>query len=430
MKPIDQVTFCVVDGGLFLPLAHCLAEKAKRVLFCSPDQRAFPSVKQACIGDGFPDIERVRCFWPELDEIDCFVFPDIGHGALQEHLVSIGKAVWGSRFGDILELNREHFMNVLGGSGLDVAPFEVVIGWTALRDHLREKKDKYIKISRYRGDMETTHWRSWGEDEGWLDWLAVNLGSVKEHMRFLVFDSIDTDLEIGGDTYCVDGQWPALMLNGIEFKDKSYFGAVTKQEAMPEQIRHVLEVFGPELNRYVYRNQWSMEVRVKDDKAYFIDATCRGGMPSSGSQQLVWENFPEIIWAGANGDLVEPEPAAQFTIECMITSKCGKDLWDQVELPEELRRWARFSSCALVDGRYCFPPDEFHEGELGWLVALGDTPAETLDRAKELADMLPDGLNADVEALAGVLKEIEEADKQGIPFTEQPVPEPATVIED
>lgn len=107
MKPISEVTFCLCDSGLFEPLAFCLAEQAQRVIIWSQDQRSFPSVKQACIGQGFDNIERVKDFWPYLDEIDCFTFPDIGQAALQLHLESIGKPVWGSRNGDILELDRE-----------------------------------------------------------------------------------------------------------------------------------------------------------------------------------------------------------------------------------------------------------------------------------------------------------------------------------
>lgn len=391
--------------------------------------RSFPSVKQASIGDGFAHIERVREFWSVVDDIDLFVFPDIGLPGLQLHLESMGKAVWGSRKGDILEVDRLRFMKLLAERGLDVPEFKVIYGWEMLCELLKQSEDKYIKISRYRGDMETTHWRSWEEDSSWLYWLAINLGPIKDHMQFLVFDSIDTDLEIGGDTYCVDGQWPELMLNGIEWKDKSYLSAVTKREEMPEQITTILSAFSDFLREQRYRNQWSMEVRVKDEKAYFIDATCRGGMPSSASQQLVWKNFPDIIWHGANGILIEPEPAAKFTVECMITTKCAKDCWDEVVLPEELIPWARFSSCCYVDGKFCFPPDEFHEGELGWLIALGDTPKEALDKIKELADLLPDGLDANVEALTGVIHEVESAKEEGIPFTDQPMPEPATVIE-
>lgn len=429
MKDVSDVTFCLCDSGLFEPLAFCLAEQGKRVILWSQDKSAFPSVKQEVIGDGFDNIERVNDFWPLLGEIDCFAFPDIGQAPLQQHLVDIGKVVWGSRGGDILELDREFLMETLEKVGLDVPKFEVVVGWTALCKHLIDKEHKYIKISRFRGDMETTHWNSWAQDEQWLYWLAINFGSVKERIRFLVFDAIDTDLEIGGDTYCVDGNWPSLMLNGIEWKDKSYFSAVTKREDMPDQIKEILEAIGPELKHYGYRNQISFEDRVKDDQHFYIDATQRGGMPSSGSQQLVWKNFPDIVWHGANGELLDPEPSAQFTIECMITTKPTKDLWDEVEIDPKLLPWARFSSCCYVDGKFCFPPDEFHEGELGWLVALGDTPKEVLDRIKELADMLPDGLNADVEALAGVIQEIDKAKDEGIPFTDESVPEPAIVLE-
>lgn len=429
MKEISDVTFLVVDSGLFLPLAHCLSEQAKRVIVWSPDQPAFPSVKQDLIGDGFENIERVRDFWPLLDEIECAVFPDIGQAALQKHLEGLGKPVWGSRDGDILELDREYFLKWLKEVGLDVPQYEVVVGWSGLRDYLKDREDQYIKISRFRGDMETTHWRSWALDEQWLYWLAINLGSVKELMRFLVFDKIDTDLEIGADTYNVDGQWPELMLNGIEGKDKCYLSTVTKRDEMPSQIQEILEAIGPKLARFNYRNQISFEDRVKDDKHFYIDATQRGGMPSSGSQQLVWKNFPEIIWRGAHGELVEPDPAAKFTIECMITSKTGKDCWDEVELDPKLLPWARFSSCCYLNGKFCFPPDENHEGELGWLVALGDSPTEVFDRIKELADMLPDGLNADVESLASIIQEVDKMHQEDIPFTEQEVPEPATVLE-
>lgn len=437
MKETSDVTCCVVDSGLFLPMALRLAEEFKRVIYWSPDMRSFPSVKQSVIGDGFSTIERVREFWPLHNEIDLWVFPDVGQSGLQHHLIEDGHAVWGSRGNDRWELNREAFMGLLGEIGLEVPKFEVIEGWTNLRLYLRDKTDCYVKISRYRGDMETHHWRCWSDDEGWLYSLALTFGSVKELVRFLVFDAIETDLEIGADTYCIDGQWPGLMLNGLEWKDKSYFGAVTKRDEMPEQLQEIMQALSAVLNLEAmrsdvssggYRNQISFEDRVKGDKHYFIDATQRAGMPSSGSQQLLWTNFPEIVWAGANGELVDPIPAAQFSIECMITTKSENDVWDQVEMDPELFPWARLSYCCKVGDTYGFPPEEMHRGELGWLVALGDTPSEVLERIKALADLLPDGLNADVEALAGVIQEIEQGEKEGIPFTKEEVPEPASVL--
>ena len=431
MKPISEVTCLVADSGLFLPMALRMGEACKRVLFWSPDQRGFPSIKQGMVGNGFEDrnVERVLDFWPHVDDIDLFCFPDIGQSGLQKHLESMGKAVWGSRGGDRLELSREYLMKVLGELGLEVPVFEAVDGIDELRRVLSEKEDCYVKISRWRGDMETTHWRNWKMDSGWLDWLAVNLGPFANHMRFLVFGKIDTNLEIGADTYNVDGQWPGLMLNGIEGKDKSYLAAVTKTTEMPEQIQDILTGIGPVLQGYGYRNQISFEVRVKDDKFWWIDATQRGGQPSTASQHLLWKNFPEIVWTGANGELIDPEPAAQFSIETMITCKSDKTSWDVVEIPKELEPWARFSNCAYIDGCYAFPPDDLHEGDLGWLCALGNTPFGALCNIKSYADLLPDGLNADVESLADVIKEIEDAEKQGVPFTDEPMPQPAEVLE-
>ncbi len=385
-------------------------------------------MRQGAIGDGFDKIDRVLEFWPHLDNIDLFCFPDCGNSGLQLHLESLGKAVWGSRRGDRLELGREYFMERLGDVGLSVPKFEVVIGLDALREHLKDREDVYVKVSRWRGDFETFHWRTWKMDQEWLDWLGVNFGPVEKLIHFLVFDAIDTDLEIGGDTYCVDGGWPALMLNGVEGKDKTYFSAVTKREAMPEQIQEIFNAMSDELRNTRYRNQISFEDRVVGDEHFYIDATQRGGMPSSCSQYKLWKNFPQIVWSGANGELIDPDPGAMFSIECQITCKCEKDVWVTVELPEELVEHCNFSYCGYLDGCYIFPPDDIHQGELGWFNVTGDDPSGLLQNAKDLADMLPDGLNADVESLAAVISEIDKMKRDGIPFTEKEMPEPAEVL--
>lgn len=430
MKEISEVTCVVVTTGLYQPLAECMATKCKRTILWSPEQRSAESVYQACIGDGFETIERVREFWPIKKDIDLFCFPDVDLSGLQLELQSQGFAVWGSRTGDVLELKRREFLTILKSLGLDVPEFHVCHGMDDLREYLKPRHDQYIKISRFRGNMETKHFRNWAMDENWLDWLAYTLGPVKDILDFLVFEEIKTDLEIGGDTYNVKGAWPGKMLNGLEFKDTTYFSAVTDHEDMPEQLNDIMDSFAPLLAESGYANQWSMEVRVKDEKAFFNDPTCRGGMPSSGSQQLIWSNFPEIIWAGANGELLEPEPKAKFTLECMVSTTTDKESWDILEFDTKLFPWFRPSACALINGRYCFPPDEYHGGDLGWLVTLGDTPTETMERAKELADLLPDGCDAKLENLVGLIKEVESAAAEGIPFTDQPIPEPGQVVAD
>jgi hypothetical protein len=425
MKPISDLTVLVSDHGLFLPVAKRMAKDCKRVLYQYPSSiKGFPSLSSCIIGDGFENIERVEEIWPYLNEVDLFIFSDISQSGLQLYLESIGKKVWGSRAGDTLELNRHKFLKVLAEIGLPVPEQTTVKGLAKLREYLRDKTDKFIKISKYRADMETAHWRDYDLDSGWLDSLAVKFGPAQDLIPFMVFEPIDAPVEVGGDTYCVDGQWPSIMLHGDEAKDKCYFGAVTKREDMPAELQDIMEAFSPVLKDFRYRNEWSMETR--DGK--YIDPTCRGGLPSTASQLNTWSNFPEIVWAGANGELVEPVPAYQFSAECILTLKGKKDEWGKTRVEGEVAEACHFASCCEIDGAICFPPDGHEGDDVGWLQAGGDTMEEAIENMKKLAEDLPDGLTAATEDLVGLLAKIKEGEEAGIQFTDQTVPEPETAV--
>lgn len=431
MKDVSDVTFCVVDHGLFaVPMAQRLAREAKHVYLHTPWEEGFATINKAILGDGFADIERCNDIWKIKDSVDCWVFPDIQHSGLQLEIEAQGFPVWGAREGDQQELNRELFLKTLKRVGLEVPEHTVVQGLENLRVFLKEKEDCYLKISLYRGSMETWHWRSWKLDKEYLDMLGLRFGPAGDHIRFLVFPNIDTPLEIGGDTYCIDGHWPALMLHGVEWKDEAYFASVMPRGEMPEQLQEVMEAFSPVLGQHRYRSQWSMECRVEvegDKRSFFIDPTCRGGLPSTGSQLELWKNWAEIVWYGSQGILIDPEPAGKFSAESILTLKHDKSQWGVTEIPKELQQWIKLSNCCEIDGRICFPPDD--STAIGWLVAIGDTPEETIATINGYADNLPDGVSANTECLAYVLKEIHEAEAQGIPFTDQKVPEPASVLE-
>ena len=383
MKDAKDITALVFDHGLFIPLARALAKTYKRVLYHTPAERAFNRVNQWVIGDGFPDIELCEDIWKAKKEIDLFIFPDIQHSGLQLELEGQGFPVWGSRGGDSLELQRGKFHKLLGTLGLQVPPYVTMRGLTELRAHLRGVENKYIKISKYRGNLETHHWRNWELDEGTLDSWAVEFGPVKEKIVFYVCDEIDTPLEIGGDTYNVRGQWPSLMLHGDERKDESYFCAVTERNKMPEQIQDVLEAFSPVLAEEGYTNQWSMEIRVKDGKGVFIDPTCRGGLPSTASQIRLWGNLAEIIWHGAHGELVEPEPTDKFAAECLLTMKREEGGWGMTRVPDELQDAMMLRNCCQVDGVTGFPQNDIKGDEIGWLVSTGDTMRATVEKMLE-----------------------------------------------
>lgn len=402
-----------------------MAKACKRVLYFRPRSSAFLTLNEDIIGDGFKDVEWCDDLWPVKKEVDLFMFPDIGDAGLQLELESQGFPVWGSRLGDQLEINRELFNKTLKEVGLPVAKHANVTGLTNLRSFLKDKKDQYIKISKYRGTIETRHWRDYELDRHWLDSLLVKLGPAYDLIPFLVFPAIETGVEIGGDTYCVDGKWPKLMLHGDEDKDKAYLAAVTPFKDMPDDLKSVMEAFSELLKECRYRNQFSME----DRDGYFIDFTGRGGLPSTGSQLNTWKNFPEIIWAGAHGELVEPIPAHQFSAECIVSLKCSKDEWGKTKVPKELDDALKITGCCEIEGFHCFPPDGHQENEVGWLVAGADTMLDLIDEMNRLAKLLPDGLSAATESLPGLLAKIQAGEKEGMEFSEDEVPEPETALD-
>lgn len=433
-KPIEQITACVIDHGRYLGLAVELAKSFGKVFYYNAAAvDAFPTINKWTVADGFPNVEVIvppDDHWDFKSEIDLYAFPDIYHGGEQLELASQGKLVWGSRHGDRTEILRGLFLKTLPDAGLGVPEHKVIHGLAALREELKDREDVYIKISRYRGTSETFHWRDWDHDESWLDEKAVELGPQKDEIIFYVFDKIETDIEVGMDTYSVDGNMPENVLVGYEWKDKGYFGAVTPFDAVPKPLSAVAFGYRQELANCQYRNFISSEVRIKGDEFYFIDPTRRMPCPASASQMKLYGNLPEIILAGAQGELVQPEMLGQFACECVVTTAGGKDAWKSIRLPESLEDWFVGQECCLVDGKLCWAPmHESHGEELGWLVNRANTPKDCIQGMLDKVAELPDGVTAATDSLVDLLKEIESGQEQGIPFTTKPLPEPAEVID-
>lgn len=433
MKPISEVTACIIDHSLNVGLAVELARRQefKRVLYHNASWvEAFPKLNKGIIGDGYEGVEIVDDYWLLKKEIDLFIFPDLYHAGEQLELESQGLLVWGSRNGDKTEMYRQRFMKLLAEVGLEVPPHKLITGLTALREHLYDQEDKYIKISKWRGTLETTHWRDWDHDESLLDWWAVLFGPAKERIEFLVFDAIETEIEFGVDTYCVDGEYPDLVIEGVEYKDQTYLGTVKKPPELPEQLQAVLNAFSGELREVHYRNLISCEVRIKDDHFFFTDPTRRFPCPAGNSQLKLYGNLPEIIYHGAAGELVQPEMAGQFSVECVLVAKGSKKLWSEIKFPKELMDFVVCAGSCQIDDKICTPPDDSDDDGIGWLVNIADSGREAIEGILEKAKQLPDGITANTDDLVQVLKDIETAEAEGVPFTNEDLPEPADIVSD
>jgi hypothetical protein len=427
VKELKDITACVVDTGIFLHVARRLARDYKKVYYWTPWETSFPKLKDAVLGDGYPDITTPESIEEVVDECDLFVFPDIGYGDLQVSLVERGKAVWGARQADELEALRGKFLKVLGTTELPVPKFKKVKGVTNLKLFLKEKENQFIKVSTYRGDFETFHFRSLEEDENVIDKWAVLLGPLKEMMSFFVFEPIDSDIEDGIDTWCIDGQWPETIIHGMECKDSAYIGTFQKMSDTPKEITCINEAFGPVLAGYGYRGAFSTEGRItKDGETFFIDPTCRFPSPPSQCMCEMIGNFGQVIWEGANGICVEPEQKYKFGAQAIF--KVDRDEWGVFKISEELDPWVKIGFSCKVGENICVPPDPLGVEEIGWVVGCGDTIEEAIEHLRKNKDDMPDGCNVQFSSIADLLKEIQSAEEQGMKFADK-VPDPSTVIE-
>ena len=432
MKDTKDIVACVIDHGLYLPLARRLAEEYKAVFYTTPQERVFRKVTDCTIGTGFEDdrLYRVDSLWEVKDQCDLFVFPDIGYGAEQMDLVSQGKSVWGHHGADIIETDRGEHLRILKELGMPVPDYVVCHGMTDLQEYLQDAEDKYIKVSLYRGDFETMHWRNWFLDSAKLDLVSGLIGPAKELLTFYVFDPIDADFEGGIDTYSIDGKSPSTVLHGIEYKDRAYIGAAQSIDTIPAVVRDATDKFNPILGRYKARTAFSTEVRVVGEEGFFTDPTIRFPSPPFQMMLDMFENLPEIIAAGADGLCIEPVIHEPYGAQALIYLQRSDAEHVLLDINPEIKQFCKFGM-AWMDGDNMVlnpsPNSEFGP-MLGWLTATGDTMQDAVDNLVAEAELLPDNVKCDPESLANLLTQIQDAKDDGVPIGLGAVPEPSSVI--
>lgn len=373
-------TVCLIDHGQSVDLALWLENHFDKVFYCTSWQCAFPRTNECMIGCGL--VEKIESIWDHLDEIDLFIFPDIYHGAEQRYLESIGKRVWGSREGENLEIWRAEAKTYMGDLGITIGSYDVVKGTDELRKFLKGSKDKFVKISKTRGDFETFKHVDWGMTEPWLDDVEHRIGPKKKVMEFIIEDAIDPAVEVGWDGYSIDGKFSDPGIVGIEVKDEAYLGKVS--DTLPDPLADVNAKLSGTLKAVHYRNFFCSEIRIKGGKGYMLDPCCRIPNPPGDLYPMWIENLSEILWEGANGTYVAPEYKDQWGAEIMLMSEWStNDKWTAVEIPDELEDYVKLRARVRVEDKdYVVPVRGF---AVGGVCAVGSSPDAVIDDAKRMA---------------------------------------------
>lgn len=411
---------CIYDaGGTCVELARILSKSFLKTFYYTEwKQTGFPSVNRWAIGKGIPNVIRVDNFFDIVDETDLFIFTDVFNADLQKYLISKGKLVWGARDGEDLEQNRLFLKELLKSLDLPVGTYATCTGTKELREYLKEHEDVYIKIDKFRGTSETFHSENYDIVEPMIDELDIKLGPViKNFMKFIVEDKIETGVETGMDLYMVDGKFPDRCMGGIESKNAAYLCKVIPYQEFPLKLREINDKLSPFFNKVGYRGAFSTEIRItKDGSNYFMDATCRQPLPPSQLQWYMYKNIADIYYETAFGNLIDVEIDEPYGALLIITSDFCKRGWLSVSIEDEFRDNVFFD-------RYCMYGDKIYiaydpeNKYVGTLCATGYSLKEAIDKVELIAKSIS-GIDVmyDSDAINELMKQVEDMKQYKVNF--------------
>lgn len=454
-------TCLVWDNGLFVHVALKLAESFGKVFYGGPYITAFPKSNNTLPGDGLDEITRVLDFWPIARESDLIVFPDVMFADMQEQCDQMGLRVYGSRWGENLELRRWATKQLLKRLDMPVAESHLITGMVELRAFLQERKGKWwIKTDRYRGDFETFCSEEYDDVEPKLDELESQLGRKSRIYKFIVERDIPAILEVGYDGDTVDGQFPSdsdTCLFGIERKDLGYVGIAKPYGEFPDGVRWVNRKLSPWLKEHKYRGLFSTELRMQKTEdvptdapkpfrdcpmlwnlgesvdgffVFLTDPCCRAASPPSELYMEWVTNWDEKMWEGSQGRFVPSEASDKYGIEIMLHSAWADRNWQPVRFPDSIKQFVKLRNLCMIDGVYSAVPQAVGLPEIGAVIASDDDLKEgirkCLLRASQVSGYF---IEPKSEAVQQTISEIQMAQENGVEFTDDPLPTPDEIAD-
>lgn len=416
---LKNKTVCFVDNGLFVSFCRNVAPAFGRALYYKPFQSAFPRTNDLAPGRGFEELEWCEQPLLEADKIDLWVFLDLYQSGLQCFLRKHGARVWGAGRGEELELNRWEFKEKLKELGLPVQHCKHLCGIEELRSYLKSSKGtKYVKTSYVRGDFETFKSDSYAIVEPRIDELAHVLGAKKDHYEFIVEDEIPDAIEVGYDGFTIDGGFPTQAMMAYEIKDCGMIGTVKSYDKLAEPVKLVNSKTAPLFKQDNYRGFFCTEIRfTKKREAFFIDPCCRLGTPSNELLQSLFDDWAEVLWNGAEGQVFTPKVKARFGCLAMIVSEWATNDWLMVHYPKELDSSVKLRFHVRQKDRNYVVPQIIGIPDVGCVVGTGDTLEKAVKDCKEKAKEVKGfQVHVKTEAIDEGLEVIKQGESFGIKF--------------
>ncbi len=410
----------VIDFGLCIEHSRSLLNFYDEVYYYVPWQDAFPRYLNALIGSGFEDegLIRILNMYDYIDKVDTIVVFDTFLGDFVENLRTKGYNVFGAGKEEKFENDRWYARKMQEKLGLPTQETVLISGLDNLKKYLKQNERKVVKLNTFRGSLETFIHLDYKSSEPLLSYLEQELSVVKNDIKFVV-EELLTGIEPGSDLYIVNGQLPNKFLWGFEVKGAGYCGKVVNIDEHPQELHRVVKSFVsvmPEAKTF-----YSTEVIIneEDGKTYLIDNCIRVPMPCpSACEMVIFKNWGEIIYNGAQGKLVNPQidENIKYVASVSLETSWVKNNFVEIYFPQEYREFIKFRKVLKKKDRiYALPdPNLF---SVCAAVGYGKTLEEAIEMCKKIADEVKGyQLEHNYTGFEKIYKEIEEAQKFNLKF--------------
>lgn len=415
MSKVSDKSVVVLCYGLFFSLARRLARDFKKVYYYDNYRESSAKSDDADVGNGYDDVERISDFHTHAQKADLLFFPDIQDSDVQKlYRDKIKIPCYGSGDGEDYELDRMKFIKLLKRLNMPVVEPDIIKGDEDIKKYLMTHKDKWLKGSHFRGDLETRHHIDWDHSRPWFNFY---LDATGEHdNEILAFDPIESVCEVGSDWWIIDGKPSPMGIYGYEIKNQAFIGKVEEYDKLPKQLKYVSDRVIPAMKGLGYYGAWSNELRIKKDGTpHFIDFTAREPNPPGSCRSEVFHNYPEIVYDVANGEVpkFDYDKGETYCAELILTLDC-KDYEIAVDYPKSIEQWVKL--CYVTKSgkqEYVMPV----HGIAGTVVGLGSSPEKAMEKAIDHAKQVKgEGLHYSATAMQDCMEAIEKGKGIGIKF--------------
>jgi hypothetical protein len=387
---LKEKTVCVIDtSGNYIKIAIELAKHFKEVLYFVEWREAFPTYQKRVIGLGVPNITRVYEFSSYKKIVDFWYITDLFYGAMASELRDEGKVVFGAGRGEIMEIDRKGFKDLMQSLDMPINPHEEIIGVPALREYLKENPNVYVKLnSEMRGHLETSHCENYDLFKPVLDSLEHALGWDSDTAVFLVEKPIDPAIEYGYDGSFNGLNYPNKTMFGLEIKDAAFGAMVVDYNKLPKPLRDFNEKLKPILQAYDYRCVVGNEIRQKiNGDAYLTDIYCRAPQPPTDLWLYNMTNYGEFAYETAMGIDVKVSFKKKFGVQLIMKSDWAKTEPQAIYYDPKYADQISIKNLAVKDGiSYYIPIVGCEMEEIGSVVGIGDTFKDAIKDCKKAAE--------------------------------------------